>query len=239
MTDKVLSNESGNSLTVEQTKTMEVLDNSDLRIFIKEMWSKYNLNTFEQLSDLPIPIALISTTKTNMDITNEVREHFDTMTEAIRGDATALEIPFCIVGKTTLNEDSREILQFNNLNFLFTDFEKLRQTSVSYSPEKLGEVVAKIRKSSSENTLILGHTHPITPPEIQKDLLTTRIDKDLKEQYGIREPGLNLSLQDIYQIVYLREHLEDNIRLILAVIMYDGEKVFVEIREGKLVRLVE
>jgi len=174
-----------------------------------------------------------------METSEGVKKHFYTLTEAIKDESTALEIPFCIVGRTALNENNTGLLQFDRLTFLFTDFDELKQTSVSYNPEKLGMVVANIRKGSSENTLILGHTHPITTPEVQENLLTTKIDAELKSTYGIKEPGLNLSLQDIYQLVYLREHLEEDIRLILAVIMYNGDKALVEIKDNKLARLVE
>lgn len=239
MTDNIAPIETEDSLDTSQTRTIEILENNGLGEYIKEAESQYGLTSFDQLSELPIPVSLIPTTKITLKIEEKVQEYFDTLSSAIKDPTTAYEIPFGAVGRITSDENSEEVMELNRLTFLYPNFDSLEQTTVYYNSDKLGLLVDNIIRSAGENTLVIGHTHPLTTQEVQEKLLTTRMDRDLKDRYEIREPGLNLSIQDIYQLVDVQNQLKKDTRLVLGVIMYNDERVWVQIRDGKLVRLVE
>ena len=101
----------------------------------------------------------------------------------------------------------------------------------------LGSAVASANKKN-KNVYMLGHTHPKIPEDKKSKTLPGQISKEVKETYGIKEPGLNVSLQDLYQLVYFQEAVKswvkEDSKIYLTLLMYDGTMEAISIEDGKV-----
>lgn len=101
----------------------------------------------------------------------------------------------------------------------------------------MGSAVANANKEN-KNVYILGHTHPNISEDEKSQTLANQISEEIKEKYGIKEPGLNISLQDLYQLVYFQEAVKSWVKkdskIYLTLLMYDGTMEAISIEDGKI-----
>jgi len=153
--------------------------------------------------------------KTFSEFTNEVPEV---------GEADfRKEFPFCLTGKI---ENSK--LEINNMATLYSSDIETLSADVVYPDSKITNTELNTAiNNPNTNVFILGHTHPNVPEEIKNTKIAAKISKENKEKFGTREPGLNISLGDLYQLESIAEQKGTEIKMMSAVLMYNGELVII------------
>ena len=70
----------------------------------------------------------------------------------------------------------------------------------------------------------------------KENSLTEKIDIESKNKFHIKELGLNISLQDLYQLVYFENAttgvVPQNSKIFLSVLMFNGDINFIYIKDG-------
>lgn len=214
--------------------TLQIATDSGFGELIQNISNRYNLTNFEAQSNIPIPIQKIEETGRTITVSEEPSEFLDALNEMINEEETALEFPFLLTG--THDIQGITISEFTQLN---SQQQQLQNRVVEVNPQLLGNAVNKAN-TLKRNVFIIGHTHPNVPDEEKRKTLTRQIPEDIKEKYGIKEVGLNLSLQDLYQLVSFQEALKGRIaedaKIYLSVLMYDGTLEAISLEEGKFKR---
>jgi len=215
-------------------ETLRIAYNSGLDQLINDISRKNSLTDFESQSVIPIPTDLIEEGDYSVSLSQEVKEYFDEYNELINNERTAFEFPFLITGKSdeTSKIKATNIAQLNSTSDILNN-EILRISSYS---RLLTENILKA-KEKGDDIYILGHTHPIPNQMVKQSSLTEKIDIDSKNKFHIKELGLNLSLQDLYQLVYFEHAVKGivppNSKIFLSVLMFSGEVCFVYIEDRK------
>jgi len=216
-------------------ETLHIAFNSGLGQLIDDLSTKYSLIDFEKQSIIPISTDLIAEGEYSISISQDVKEHFDTYQELINEEETAFEFPFLITGKTnTLGKlETTDIMPLNsNADTLNNDIVKMS----SYS-KLLAQGISEA-KTKGADIFILGHTHPIPNQTAKQNSLTEKITTEDKNKFHIKELGLNLSLQDLYQLVYFQDAVKGIVssdsKIFLSVLMFNGEMNFISVENGML-----
>ena len=92
-------------------------------------------------------------------------------------------------------------------------------------------------KDENLDTFVLGHTHPKIPENEAESLLTKKVSPELKEKFGIQEAGLNISLQDLYQLESIHKQVGDKVNVLVGVLTYEGDMVLVKKNENRFERV--
>jgi hypothetical protein len=215
-------------------KTFQIATDSGLGELIEDISNIYNLTNFDSQSDIPIPIDKIKETSQTIMISGNPSEFLGTLTDMINDEETAFEFPFLLTG--VHNTQGTTISEFTQLN---SQQQKLQNKVVDINPELLGEAVGKAN-SLKRNVYIIAHTHPNIPDEERNKTLTKQLPQDIKDKYNIKDVGLNLSLQDLYQLISFQEALRGRIsedaKGYLSVLMYDGTFEAISEENGKFKR---
>ena len=207
-----------------QEKTLSVARASGLGDIIDEISEEQGLMDFSAMSDIPIPPDLLTTDDLAVQIGPVLSDNRQTLLDAMSDEQTAFEVPYCLYG-TTFEVNGKSTTDLSYMEYLLSDSDQT--TVVAFDADKLGRVVEKITSNNRLNTLVIGHTHPPVAEATAKNMLTAKLSKEILTRFNIKEIGLNLSLQDLYQLVYLHEQLGDRINIMSAVLMFDGDWVFV------------
>lgn len=214
--------------------TLQIATDSGLGELIRDISNRYNLINFEAQSNIPIPTEKIEETGQTIMVSEGPSEFLDILTEMINEEETALEFPFLLTGTHDIHGIT--ISEFTQLNL---QQQQLQNRVVKINPELLGNTVSKAN-TLKRNVYIIGHTHPNVPDKEKSETLTNQLPEDIKEKYGIKEVGLNLSIQDLYQLISFKEAIKGRItedaKIYLSVLMYDGTLEAISVEEGKFKR---
>ncbi len=214
--------------------TLQIATDSGFGELIRDISNRNNLINFEAQSNIPIPVEKIEETGQTIMASEKSSEFLGILTEMINEEETAVEFPFLLTGTHDIHGIT--ISEFTQLN---SHQQELQNRVVNINPELLGDAVSKAN-TLKRNVYIIGHTHPNIPEEEKSKTLTNQLQEDIKEKYGIKEVGLNLSIQDLYQLISFKEALKGRItedsKIYLSVLMYDGTLVAISVEEGKFKR---
>ncbi len=214
--------------------TVEIANASGLGEIIDEISNEQNLSDFESQSNIPIPLEKISATGQTLTVTSTPSETLDVFVEMINENETALEYPFLL---TATSNDSN--ISLTDISLLYSSSQVLQSRVVEVDSQLLGNAVNKANELG-RNIYVIGHTHPKVSENEKNNTLTSRLSEDIKNKYGIKDVGLNLSLQDLYQLVSFQEVLKGRIpevsKVYLTVLMYDGTLEAISIEDNRFKR---
>ncbi len=215
-------------------ETLEVLNNSGFADLIDKVTKDYTLLDFESKSNIPIPIEKIEETGDLITTSDTPKQHLSVYLEIINDPESALEYSYMLTGTST-----NSAINITNIDMLYRKGQVLEPKDVEIDSELLGQSINN-GVNDKRNIYILGHTHPKITEKDKSQTLTNRISQEIKSKFGIKEPGLNLSIQDIYQLVSFKRAIEETVpedsQIYLGVLMYDGRLDAVSIEDGKLQR---
>lgn len=218
-------------------KTLKIAYDSNLGDLINDISGKSNLIDFESQSTIPIPPELIEEGKLFVILKDEPKEYYDTYLELINKNETALEFPFLLTGKTIQTNN----LELTNIKPLHTNIESLKNNIIKmpdYS-KALGEEIYK-KKDIGFDIYVLGHTHPLPKDQTKQNHLTEKLDTETKSRYNIKKLGLNISLQDLYQLVYFEDAVKGIVspesKILISILMFNGNMTYIYIEDGKFKR---
>ncbi len=222
----------------EKEKVIEMVKNSGFKELI-EKTSKLSDSSFEE--SIPIPIEKMSESNFVISkISPNVKEVIDIYSEVINEKETAKEYPFLLSGKTSIDERGNKLISIEEIDMLYDSGLKLENDVVFINEEILGKSVLESTNNGSD-VLILCHTHPVVSEKSVDSSLHKKIDDETKKEMWIRDVGLNLSLQDMYQLYKFKKNLEDqreafnlpeNCVIALGVLMFNGEMNIINIEES-------
>lgn len=214
--------------------TVEIAKASGLGVIIDEISKEQNLFDFESQSNIPIPLEKIGDTGQTFMVSSTPSEILDVFVEMINEKETALEYPFLLTG--TANDDTISLV---DISLLYSNSQVLQSRVVYVDSQLLGNTVNNANESG-RNIYVIGHTHPKVSEDEKNKTLTSKVSEEIKNKYGIKDVGLNLSLQDLYQLVYFQEALKGKIpegsKVYLTVLMYDGTFEAISIEDGRFKR---
>lgn len=227
----MLENFESEKPTTKET-TIEILEESGVQI--SQMAQE--TNTQERIEELPVPLEAIENDQNELYMSEEVIQTLKEYYSKITNPETAFEYPILLSGnfsERNLNLTNIKILKEDDLNN-----EILKNDS--YSAKQFEEITNAEERGN--NLLISTHTHPTPSKTVIENSVSQNWSEDIKNRYKIKELGLNLSFQDIHQIVYLQDALEgfvpEETKVMGAVLMHNGDFVVYSIEEGKLQKFV-
>ncbi len=184
----------------------------------------------DTISSTPIPPEMLPEDDISYELTSETQMGLSVLLEAINQKETALEYPFCILGKIDNGKVSAD-----RLETLFKSSDQLQGNIVFYDKDKFNRIIEEI-SNDPNNVIILCHTHPNASEEIKQQTLTAKLDKGTKDKYKIKDPGLNLSVQDIHQVSSLANRLEGKVKVFGGVLIHNGDFNLIRTSENKVQR---
>jgi len=228
-------------MTGEQTEqpfsateeTLKIAKESGLENIIKEVSNEQNIHDQNALFDIPIPLELIEEDETPMTVNKSMKGPLNEILEIIKDKEKGKEFPFLLTGSS---KDENGIIK--DMKFTF-NIQYLKNNYAEINPELLQEGIQN-GINNNYDTYIICHTHPNIQDEEKQKMLAGKISPELKEKFGIKEAGLNLSLQDLRQLVAFNYRLKDklppNSTVYMAVLMHNGAFEAVHIENGKFKR---
>lgn len=214
--------------------TIEIAKASGLGEVIDEISKVQNLLDFESQSDIPIPTEKIGVTGETLLVSDTLSETLGVLVEMINEEETALEYPFLLTGTATEGN-----MSLADISLLYSSPQGLQGRVVQVDSQLLGNAVNKA-KELGRNIYVIGHTHPKVSGTEKSKTLTSKLSEDVKSKYGIKDVGLNLSLQDLYQLVYFQKALKGNVpegsKVYLTVLMYDGTLEAISVEDNRFIR---
>lgn len=212
--------------------TIQTCYNSGLGELIDDISREQELLTFEDKASIPIPLEALETGTLELTISPEIRDVNKNYVEIINEPETALEFPFLISGKQSPS------MEITNCTHLYDNMESLKNGRVltsSYSKHLYQAVLES--KKQNQDILVLRHTHPKPTKENSETLLTNKLSPKTKETHKIKDLGLNLSLQDLYQLAYFEQAIKgtskEDSKAMICVTMFNGNTTYVYIEDGK------
>jgi len=214
-------------------ETLKIAKESGLEDIIKEVSNEQNIHDQNTLFDIPIPLESIEEDKSQITVDESIKGPLNELLEIIKDKEKGKEYPFLLTGSLKDGNGMIKDMKFTfNIQYLKSNFAEI-------NPELLQEGIQN-GVNNEHDTYIICHTHPNIPDEEKQKMLASKISPQLKEKFGIKEAGLNLSLQDLRQLVAFNYRLKDklppNATVCMAVLMYDGTFEAVYIEDGKFKR---
>lgn len=178
-------------------------------------------------TDTPISYDKISIDKTPILMTDEVIKKILEYIKKINLGNASYEYFFLLLGKK-LEEQGSTLYMIYDLVDCSLDNLNSRRTNVDQ--EKYGSTILKAFRSGAD-IISIGHTHPrIDECECKKTIAYYLSDED-KKKHGIKEPGLNISLQDLINYNDVAKSIKEynpRVKLMQTIIMYDGSIIMIE-----------
>lgn len=203
----------------------------------EQVLANNNLGSNIDITDTPISPTSMDDDETPVFLSEAVSKEYMTLVNKINNKETAKEYPLVLLGKIG-DSNGEKICYINKLYYCGTD--DLNSRTASYDNDKLNEIL-KHATSNDYNFISLAHTHPNIPEEERKTTIANYLSDEVKEQEGIRESGLNISLQDFisYESLYQFYKNNPNIRTCQTIIMYNGEITMFGKENNELKRFVD
>ncbi len=214
-------------------ETLKIAIESGLEDIIKEVSNEQNIYDPNALFDIPIPLELIEEDKTPITVNESLKGPLNKLLDIIKDKEKGKEYPFLLTGSS---KDKNGMIK--DMKFTF-NIQYLKNNYAEINPELLQEGIQN-GINSNYDTYIICHTHPNIQDEEKQKMLAGKISPELKEKFGIKEAGLNFSLQDLRQLVAFNHRLKDrlppNSTVYMAVLMHNGAFEAVYIENGKFKR---
>ena len=214
-------------------ETLKTAKESGLEDIIKEVSNEQNIHDQNTLFDIPIPLESIEEDKSQITVDESIKGPLNELLEIIKDKEKGKEYPFLLTGSLKDGNGMIKDMKFTfNIQYLKSNFAEI-------NPELLQEGIQN-GVNNEHDTYIICHTHPNIPDEEKQKMLASKISPQLKEKFGIKEAGLNLSLQDLRQLVAFNYRLKDklppNATVYMAVLMHSGTFEAIYIENGKFKR---
>lgn len=199
--------------------------------------SNNNLNDRLDITDIPISPSSLKDDTTLVFLSEEVSKEYMKLVQMINSEDSAKEYALVLIGKTGTSEEEK-ICYVEKIFYCGT--KDLNSRSVSYDNDKLNEIL-NYATSNGYNFISLAHTHPKISEEERKITVANLLSDELKKQEGIREVGLNISLQDFvtYETLYQFYKNNPNIKTCQTIIMYNGELVMFGKENDEIKRFID
>ena len=214
-------------------ETLKTAKESGLEDIIKEVSNEQNIYDSNTLFDIPIPLELIEEDKTPITVNESLKEPLNELLDIIKDKEKGKEYPFLLTGSS---KDENGMIK--DMKFTF-NIQYLKNNYAEINPELLQEGIQN-GVNNNYDTYIICHTHPNIQDEEKQKMLAGKTSPELKENFGIKEAGLNFSLQDLRQLVAFNHRLKDrlppNSTVYMAVLMHNGAFEAVHIENGKFKR---
>jgi hypothetical protein len=214
-------------------ETLKIAKESGLEDIIKEVSNEQDIHDPNALFDIPIPPVLIAEEKTPITVNESLKGPLNELLDIIKDKEKGKEYPFLLTGSSK-DEDG----MIKDMKFTF-NIQYLKNNYAEINPELLQEGIQN-GVNNNYDTYIICHTHPNIQDEEKQKMLASKISPELKEKFGIKEAGLNFSLQDLRQLVAFNHRLKDrlppNSTVYMAVLMHNGAFEAVHIENGKFKR---
>ena len=182
------------------------------------------------ITDTPIPVTMFDNDSNDVYFSvSSSKEYNDLVSKINSLGESSKEYSFLLIGKSINSDDD---------TYYIIDY--LLDISGSNLSNRLTSVdINKLQKyiewaiSNNYNLISIGHTHPLISDDEKKTTIARYMDSEFKDSYDVREPGLNLSLQDLISYDSLREQI-NNIysnkfkHILDTIIMFNGEICMIE-----------
>ena len=157
----------------------------------------------------------------------EVTDAYKKLVAMINVPATAKEYSFILLGKSGILQGEKCYLidQMIDCNAKDSD---LSNRVTRMDDQKLNQTIS-FALQHGYDFISIGHTHPAIPEKEKLITIANFLSAEMKEKEYIREPGLNLSLQDFisYESLYQYFEKNPNIKTAQTVIMFNGEMAMI------------
>lgn len=214
-------------------ETLKIAKESGLEDIINEVSNEQNIHDQNALFDIPIPLELIEEDETPITVNKSMKGPLNELLEIIKDKEKGMEYPFLLTGSS---KDENGMIK--DMKFTF-NIQYLKNNYAEINPELLQEGIQN-GINNNYDTYIICHTHPNIQDEEKQKMLAGKISPELKEKFRIKEAGLNLSLQDLRQLVAFNYRLKDklppNSTVYMAVLMHNGTFQAIYIENGKFKR---
>lgn len=191
------------------------------------------------ITDTPIPVTIFNSNGDDVyfSITSS-KKYKDLVSKISSLGATSKEYSFLLIGKS-INSDDGTYYIIDHL--LDVSGNNLSNRLTSVDTNKLQKYIEWAVKNNYD-LISFGHTHPLTSEEERKTTIANYMDSSFKEYNDIREPGLNVSLQDLVSYDSLYEQISriypNKFKHVLdTIIMFNGEICMIEKDSGFYKRL--
>lgn len=182
------------------------------------------------ITDTPIPVTMFDNDSNDVYFSvSSSKEYNDLVSKINSLGESSKEYSFLLIGKSINSDDD---------TYYIIDY--LLDISGSNLSNRLTSVdINKLQKyiewaiSNNYNLISIGHTHPLISDDEKKTTIARYMDSEFKDSYDVREPGLNLSLQDLISYDSLHEQI-NNIysnkfkHILDTIIMFNGEICMIE-----------
>ena len=182
------------------------------------------------ITDTPIPVTMFDNDSNDVYFSVSSSKEYNDLVNKINSlGESSKEYSFLLIGKSINSEDGTYYIIDYLLDISGSNLSN-RLTSVD-----INKLQAYIEWAISNNydLISIGHTHPLISDDEKKTTIARYMDFEFKEYNDIREPGLNLSLQDLISYDSLCEQI-NNIypnkfkHILDTIIMFNGEICMIE-----------
>lgn len=190
---------------------------------------KFN-GTNIDITDTPIPVTIFDSDSDDVYFSIASSKEYNDLVSKINSlGATSKEYSFLLIGKS-INSDDGTYYIIEHL--LDVSGNNLSNRITSVDTNKLQKYIEWAVKNNYD-LISFGHTHPLTSEEERKTTIANYMNSSFKESNDIREPGLNVSLQDLvsYDSLYEqinRIYLGKFKHILDTIIMFNGEICMIE-----------
>lgn len=182
------------------------------------------------ITDTPIPVTMFDNDSNDVYFSISSSKEYNDLVGKINSlGESSKEYSFLLIGKFVDGEDGTYYIIDHLLDISGSNLSN-RITSVDTN-----KLQAYIEWAISNNydLISFGHTHPLISDDEKNTTIARYMDSEFKDFYDVREPGLNLSLQDLISYDSLYEQI-NNIypnkfkHILDTIIMFNGEICMIE-----------
>lgn len=176
-----------------------------------------------EVSDIPISSIIMQDSNEKVIISPKVYEIYKQLVQRISNPETAQEIPFLLLGnKKEINGEICTVIE----DIEYDMARAVSETSVTDDEERFKELM----RNENYSVISIGHTHGNVNEQLKATSLARTLPDEIKEKYGIRDTGLNISIADIWQheaFIQIAKELSPSKEILQTVIMYNGDIVMI------------
>ena len=182
------------------------------------------------ITDTPIPVTTFDDDISDVYFSIESSRNYEQLVSKINSiNELSKEYSFVLIGKSIESEEGTYYI----IDYLLDiSGNNLSNRITSIDVNKLQKYI-EWAATNNYNLISIGHTHPLISEDEKKTTIANYMTSKFKEEFNIREPGLNLSLQDLilYNSLYnqINKLWPNKFKYIInTVIMYNGEICMIE-----------
>ena len=230
--------------TIDDVKNSNLFGNSNYDYIIEKSMKALRDNSSQfigrnmDIGDTPISPISMNDDFTPIILSNIVMQEYKKLITLINNPETAKEYSFVLLGKL-VTLDNNQCYFVDRIVDCNSSTDNLSNRETKMDETKLNDAI-NFGKSNGYNFYSLCHTHPLISDNSKKTTIAEYLPDIVKESEYIREPGLNLSLQDFVSYEALYQYFKSNPNIITCqtVIMFNGEMVIFSKQNNELKRFV-